>query len=81
MSVTAHGAALVAASPPGKAAGLGLPPVLLLLQPVCGYRDPGMCVVAVDHLLDAVMVVVVAFAADVLSVANPVADDVNCAGD
>ena len=63
------------------AAGPGLPPVHRMLRPARDYRELTLIVVAVDHLLDVVVVVVVAFVSDVLPVADPVADGGNGAGD
>ena len=62
------------------AAGFGLPPVHRLLQPVRDYRELVMFAVAVNHLLDMVVVVVVALVFGVLPVADPVAAAGNSAG-
>ena len=60
------------------AAGFGLPPVHRLLQPARDDRELMLTVVAVNHLLDVVVVVALAF--DVLPVADPVAAAGNGAG-
>ena len=65
----------VAATPRLGAAGFVLSlPVQRLLQPARYGRELTMVVVAVDHLLDVLVLVVVAAVADVLLVAGPVAD-------
>ena len=61
------------------AAGPGLPQVHRFLQPARDDREPTIIVAAVNHLLD--MVVVVAVVADVVPVADPIADGDNGAGD
>ena len=63
------------------AAGFGwLPPVQRLLQAALDGRELTMVVVAVDHLLDVLVLAVVAAVADVLLVAGPVADASDNAG-
>ena len=57
-----------------RATGRGCPPVPRLLQPGRDDRERLMIVIAVNHLLDVVVVVVVAFVSDVLPVADLVAD-------
>ena len=65
-----------------RAAGVELlPPVHRLLQPARYGGEPGTFVVAVDHLLDVVVVMVAVVIADVLPVADPVADGGDGAGD
>ena len=56
---------------------------LRLLQPARDYREPGMFVVVVDHLLDVVVdvIVVLLVVADALPVPKPVATVGNGAGD
>ena len=66
-----HRAAWVNATPPGRAAGFGLSPVHGLLKPARDDQVLVMFAVAVNHLLD--VVVVAAVVADVVPVADPIA--------
>ena len=52
-----------------------------LLRPAGDYGEPAILVVAVDHFLDVLVLVVAAAVADILPVAVPVADSGNRPGD